>query len=59
MKVYSKPMLAEYGTVMQMTHGTGGGKPDLIVVGNQLIDTDTNCSDPSTNTTACLIVDGS
>ena len=59
MKTYSKPMLAEYGTVMQMTLGAGGTKPDLLVVNNQLVDTNTTCSDPSTNTTACLIVDGS
>jgi hypothetical protein len=59
MKTYSTPMLAEYGTVIEMTHGTGGDKPDLVFENGQLVNTNTNCSDPSTNTTSCLIVDGS
>jgi hypothetical protein len=56
MKTYSSPQLAEYGSVREMTLGSGGTKPDLAVVNGALVDTNTDCSDPSPNTTACIVV---
>lgn len=56
MKHYNKPALVKYGRIEDLTLGTGGNKPDQVFSNGNLIDTGTNCSDPSTNTTACLIV---
>jgi len=56
MKSYSKPVLMKYGRIEVLTLGTGGTKPDLVLSNGNLIDTNTDCSDPSTNTTACLVV---
>ncbi|MGV3724025.1 MAG: lasso RiPP family leader peptide-containing protein [Actinomycetota bacterium] len=56
MKSYSTPILMRYGRIEELTLGTGGAKPDLVFSNGNLVDTNTDCSDPSTNTTACLIV---
>jgi len=56
MKSYSTPVLVKYGRIEDLTLGTGGNKPDQVFSNGSLVDTNTNCSDPSTNTTACLIV---
>ena len=59
-KQYHKPELVEYGRIDQLTLGTGGSKPDFILVTSplNLINTNTNCSDTSVNTTSCLIASG-
>lgn len=54
-KTYARPALVEIGTVERNTLGSGGSKPDLLVDGTTLIDTNTDCSDPSPNTSACLV----
>jgi len=53
-KRYAAPKLAEYGSVIEMTLGSGGTKPDFTFANGQLIDTNTDCSDIGT-TTACLV----
>lgn len=51
---YTRPTLVEYGSVTELTLGSGGTKPDYVFTGSALDDTDTNCSDTGT-TYACLV----
>lgn len=53
-QAYTRPTLIEYGSVAELTLGSGGTKPDYQVTNGQLVDTDTNCSDTGT-TYACLV----
>jgi len=55
-RTYAQPRLVEYGRLEQLTLGTGGTKPDYVFTGGGLVNTNTNCSDTSTNTTSCLVV---
>ncbi len=52
---YGRPQLIEYGRIDQLTLGSGGTKPDYVLIGTNLINVNDDC-DASPPATGCLIV---
>lgn len=51
-KAYIRPSLVQYGSVEQLTLGSGGAKPDYSFPNFNLINNSCDASDP---VTACLV----
>jgi hypothetical protein len=54
-KTYSQPALVVYGSVNELTLGSGGAKPDYDAATGTLVLINNTC-DASAPATACLVV---